>query len=60
MSTHLDIIGSVIIGGMIILNFAFFQGERQNSQIESVNKITQQSDITDVTSTLQRSNSTPI
>jgi len=53
MSTHLDIIGSVIIGGMIILNFAFFQGERQNSQIESVNKITQQSDITDVTTTLR-------
>ncbi len=53
MSNHLDIIGSVIIAGMIILNFAFFAGERQNSQIQSVNKITQQGDLTDVTMTLR-------
>jgi hypothetical protein len=53
MSSHLDIIGSVVIAGMIILNFAFFQGERQNSQIESVNKIVHQGDVTDVTTTLR-------
>ncbi|MCZ7555940.1 MAG: hypothetical protein M5R41_06005 [Bacteroidia bacterium] len=53
MSSHLDIIGSVVIAGMIILNFAFFQGERQNSQVESVNKIVQQGDVTEVTSTLR-------
>lgn len=53
MSSHLDIIGSVIIAGMIILNFAFFMGERTESQIESTNKITAQTDMSDVTSTLR-------
>jgi hypothetical protein len=53
MSSHLDIIGSVIIAGMIILNFAFFMGERTDSQIESTNKITAQTDMSDVTTTLR-------
>lgn len=53
MSTHLDIIGSVIIAGMIILNFAFFMGERQDSQIKSVNKVTQQGDISDMSTTMR-------
>ena len=53
MSSHLDIIGSVIIAGMIILNFAFFMGERTDSQIESTNKITAQTDMGDVTATLR-------
>ncbi|MBN1446629.1 MAG: hypothetical protein JXA28_01760 [Bacteroidetes bacterium] len=53
MSTHLDIVGSVIIAGMIILNFTFFMGERQESQIESVNKVTTQTEMTDVTQTLR-------
>jgi len=53
MGTHLDIIGSVIIAGMIILNFAFFMGERQNSQIRSTNKATQQNEVTDVTSIMR-------
>ncbi len=53
MSSHLDIIGSVIIAGMIILNFSFFMGERTDSQIESTNKITAQTDMSDVTETLR-------
>jgi hypothetical protein len=53
MSSHLDIIGSVIIAGMIILNFTVFMGERQESQIESTNKITTQTDMSEVTSTLR-------
>ncbi len=53
MSSHLDIIGSVIIAGMIILNFSIFMGERTESQIESTNKITAQTDMSDVTSTLR-------
>ncbi|MFA6234533.1 MAG: hypothetical protein WC824_10180 [Bacteroidota bacterium] len=53
MSTHLDIIGSVIIAGMIILNFSFFMGERTESQIETTNKITAQTEMGDVTSTLR-------
>ncbi|MCB2204184.1 hypothetical protein KQI65_05495 [bacterium] len=53
MSTHLDIIGSVIIAGMIILNFTVFMGERQESQIESTNKITAQTEMTDITETLR-------
>lgn len=53
MSSHLDIIGSVIIAGMIILNFSFFMGERTESQIESTNKITAQTDMSDVTQTLR-------
>jgi hypothetical protein len=53
MSSHLDIIGSVIIAGMIILNFALFMGERTESQIESTNKITAQTDMSDMTATLR-------
>lgn len=53
MNSQLDIIGSVIIAGMIILNFAFFMGERQQSQITSSNKITQQGDLTDWTSVMR-------
>ncbi|MDT8323801.1 MAG: hypothetical protein RRA94_06810 [Bacteroidota bacterium] len=53
MSSHLDIIGSVIIAGMIILNFTVFMGERQESQIDSVNTITAQTEMSDVTSTLR-------
>jgi hypothetical protein len=53
MSSHLDIIGSVIIAGMIILNFTVFMGERQESQIESTNKITAQTEMSDITSTLR-------
>ncbi|MBE0644837.1 MAG: hypothetical protein IH600_12205 [Bacteroidetes bacterium] len=53
MSSQLDIIGSIIIAGMIILNFSFFMGERTESQIESTNKITAQTDISDVTETLR-------
>ncbi len=53
MSSHLDIIGSVIIAGMIILNFSFFMGERTESQIESTNKITAQTDMSDVTETMR-------
>lgn len=53
MSSHLDIIGSIIIAGMIILNFSFFMGERTESQIESTNKITAQTEMSDVTSTLR-------
>ena len=53
MSSHLDIIGSVIIAGMIILNFTVFMGERQDSQIESTNKITSQAEMSEVTQTLR-------
>ncbi|MDX9760031.1 MAG: hypothetical protein RBU27_12800 [Bacteroidota bacterium] len=53
MSSHIDIIGSVIIAGMIILNFSFFMGERTESQIESTNKITAQTEMSDVTQTLR-------
>ncbi|MFZ1731948.1 MAG: hypothetical protein WBQ23_06780 [Bacteroidota bacterium] len=53
MSTHLDIIGSVIIAGMIILNFSFFMGERTESQIETTNKITAQTEMGDLTETLR-------
>jgi hypothetical protein len=53
MSSHLDIIGSVIIAGMIILNFSFFMGERTESQIESTNKVMSQTDMGDLTSTLR-------
>lgn len=53
MSSHLDIIGSVIIAGMIILNFTVFMGERQESQIESTNKITAQTEMSEITSTLR-------
>jgi hypothetical protein len=53
MASHLDIIGSVIIAGMIILNVAFFMVERQDSQVQSINKITQQGDLSDMTATLR-------
>ena len=53
MSSHLDIIGSVIIAGMVILNFAFFMGERTESQVESTNRISAQTDVSDVTQTLR-------
>ncbi|MBR9978879.1 MAG: hypothetical protein KFH87_12405 [Bacteroidetes bacterium] len=53
MGSHLDIIGSVIIAGMIILNFAFLMGERTESQIESSNQITAQTNVSDVTQTLR-------
>lgn len=53
MGSQLDIIGSVIIAGMIILNFTVFMGERQDSQIESTNKVTAQTDMNDVTTILR-------
>ncbi len=53
MSSHLDIIGSVIIAGMIILNFTVFMGERQESQIETTNTITAQTEMSEVTTTLR-------
>lgn len=53
MSSYLDIVGSVIIAGMIILNFAVFMGERQESQIESTNKVTAQTEMSDITQTLR-------
>lgn len=53
MGSQLDIIGSVIIAGMIILNFTVFMGERQDSQIESANKVTAQTDMSDVTTIMR-------
>jgi hypothetical protein len=38
---------------MIILNFSFFMGERTESQIETTNKVTAQTEMGDLTSTLR-------
>lgn len=39
MGSMLDIIGSVFIAGMVILNFAFFMDDKTSSEISSQNKI---------------------
>ena len=39
MSSMLDIVGSVIIAGMVILNFAFFMDDKTSAEMSSQNKI---------------------
>ena len=53
MSTYLDIIGSVIIAGMLLLNFAAFMGSKQDSEIEATNTVVRQQNIRDLVQTMQ-------
>ncbi len=52
MSTFLDIIGSVIIAGMLLINFALFMDSKQESDIEANNKVMMQGDMRDVGTTM--------
>jgi hypothetical protein len=54
MSSNLDIIGSVIIAGMIIVNFSVFIGEQNESQMAAMQNVTTQTESPDITSTLRR------
>jgi hypothetical protein len=53
MSTYLDIVGSVIIAGMLLLNFASFMDSKQDSEIEATNTVVRQENIRDVVLTMQ-------
>ena len=52
MSSFLDIIGSIIIAGMLLINFALFMDSKQESDIEANNKVMMQGDMRDVATTM--------
>lgn len=50
MGSHLDIIGSFILAGLLMVSFAVFMGDRQAGELEANNQVMAQTSMSDVSS----------
>ena len=50
MGTHLDILGSFILAGLLMVSFAVFMGDRQSGELHTNNQVMAQTSMSDVSS----------